>query len=168
MSGWSIGALRAVIVVALAGSVVVQAGMVALMWLDSDGAPTGTAIALAVIGVLGVLMLQVIGVCIWRLLTMVRRGTVFSPDAFRFVDLVIGAIGVAAVLVFSVAVVGTISNHATPGDEVAPGMIGLICGLALVTAGVALVVYVMRALLAQAVARDLEARELQSELEQVI
>ena len=57
MSGWSIGALRAVIVVALAGSVVVQAGVLALLWLDSDGAPTGTAIALAVIGVLGVLML---------------------------------------------------------------------------------------------------------------
>lgn len=168
MSGWAIRVLRVVIVIALVGSVVVQAGMVALLWLDTDREPTGIDVALVVIGVLGVVTLQVVAVCIWRLLTMVGRGTVFSHDAFRYVDIVIGAIGAAAVLVFSVAVVARFANHATPGDEVAPGLVGLICGLALVVAGVALVVYVMRTLLAQAVARDSEARQLQSELDEVI
>jgi hypothetical protein len=51
---------------------------------------------------------------------------------------------------------------------VAPGVVGLVCGAALVVAGVALVVYVQRMLLAQAVDRDAEARALQSELDEVI
>lgn len=168
MSSWAIKALRVVIGIALAGSVVVQVGMVALLWLDTDEEPTGIGISLVVIGVLGVVTLQVVAVCIWRLLTMVGRGTVFSHAAFRYVDVVIGAIGTAAVLVFSIAVVARFANHATPGDEVAPGLVGLICGFALVAAGVALVVYVMRALLAQAVALDSEAKQLQSELDEVI
>lgn len=51
---------------------------------------------------------------------------------------------------------------------VAPGVVGLACGAAVVVAEVALVVYVQRMLLAQAVARDAQARELQSELDEVI
>ena len=168
MNTWVVRVLRVVIGIALAGSVVVQAAMVALLWLDSDEAPTGIDVALTSIGVAGVVTLQVVAVCIWRLLTMVRRGTVFSPAAFRYVDLVVAAIGTASVLVFAVAVVARFANHATPGDEVAPGLVGLICGLALVVAGVALVVYVMRTLLAQAVSRDAEAQQLQSELDEVI
>ncbi len=168
MSSGALAALRVVIAIALTGSLVVQVGMVALLWLDTDEEPTGISVSLVVIGVLGVLTLQVVGVCIWRLLTMVRRGTVFSAAAFRYVDMVISAIAAAAVLVFSVAVVARFANHATPGDEIAPGLVGLICGLALVVAGVALVVYVMRALLAQAVTLDSQARHLQSELDEVI
>jgi hypothetical protein len=112
--------------------------------------------------------LQVIAVCIWRLLTMVGRGTVFSYAAFRYVDAVIAAISAASVLILSIAVVARFANHATPEDAVAPGLVGLICGFALVAAGVALVVYVMRALLAQAVALDSEARHLRAELDEVI
>ncbi|MFS0884450.1 DUF2975 domain-containing protein [Aeromicrobium sp. 179-A 4D2 NHS] len=168
MSVWAIRVLRAVIAIALVGSVVVQVAMVALLWLDTDEEPTGTRVALVVIGVLGVLTLQVVAVCVWRLLSMVAHGTVFSHRAFRYVDVVIGAIAAAAALIFAVAVVARFANHATPGDEVAPGLVGLICGFALVAAGVALVVYVMRTLLAQAVARDAEARHLQSELDEVI
>jgi hypothetical protein len=168
MDRWAVLALRAVIAIALAGSVVVQVGMVALLWLDTDEPVTGIRVSLVVIGVLGVACLQVIAVCIWRLLTMVGRGTVFSHGSFRYVDVVIGAIATGAVLVFAVAVVARFANHATPGDEVAPGLVGLVCGLSLVVAGVALVVYVLRVLLAQAVAIDTTARHLQSELDEVI
>lgn len=152
MSRLTVLALRGVIVLALAGSLVVQALVVPLLWLDLDGARPSVRVPLVAIAVLGVLTLQVTGVCIWRLLTMVRRGTVFSHAAFRYVDLVIGAIAAAAVLVFAIAVVAAYSNRTTPGDEVAPGLVGLVCGLALVVGGVALVVLVLRALLAQAVA----------------
>lgn len=168
MSAWVIRTLRVVIGVALIGSVIVQGAIVALLWWDTDEELTGIGVALAVIGVLGVATLQVIAVCVWRLLTMVGRGTVFSHAAFRFVDLIIGAIGAAAALTLSVAVVARFANHAVPGDEVAPGLVGLICGFALVIAGVALLVYVMRTLLAQAVALDSEARHLKSELNEVI
>jgi hypothetical protein len=168
MSWWVIRALRVLIATALVGSVVLQAVIVALRWWGPGRGTTGIELALAVIGVLGVVTLQVVAVCVWRLLTMVRRGTVFSPAAFRFVDLIIAAIGAAAVLTCSVAVVARFANHAVPEDEVAPGLVGLVCGVALVIAGVALVVYVMRTLLAQAVALDSRARHLQSELNEVI
>lgn len=168
MSAWVIRTLRVVLGIALAGSVVVQVVIVGLLWWDTDNEPTGIGVSLAVIGVLGVVTLQVIAVCIWRLLTMVRRGTVFSHAAFRFVDLVIGALAAGAVLMLSIAVVARFANHAVPEDEVAPGLVALVCGFALVIAGVALVVYVMRTLLAQAVALDSEARHLQSELDEVI
>ncbi len=160
--------LRAVIVAAFAGSLLVQGVLVPLLWQDLDGAPAGIRVAVVTIVVLGVGTMQVIGVCIWRLLTMVRRGTVFSPAAFRYVDVVIGAIATAAVLTLGLAVVAAYSNRTTPGDVVAPGIVGLMCGAALVVAGVALIVLVLRMLLVQAVALDVETKHLRSELEEVI
>jgi len=168
MSTWVIRTLRVVIAIALLGSAILQAGIVASLVWDSDETPTWITVSLAIIAVLGIATLQVIAVCVWRLLTMVGHGTVFSFAAFRYVDLIIGAISAAAALVFSVAVVARFANHAVPEDEVAPGVVGVICGIALVTGGVALLVYVMRTLLAQAVALDSEAKTLKSELDEVI
>jgi hypothetical protein len=160
--------IRAVLVVALLGSVVVQVVVASLSWADGVDLSTGVRVSLSVIGVLGVVCLQLIAVCVWRLLTMVRYGTVFSTGSFRLVDGVIGALATGSLLVFAVAVVARFANHATPGDEVAPGVVGFICGLSLVVAGVALVVYVMRVLLAQAVELDAETKHLQAELRGVI
>ncbi|MGH8964533.1 MAG: DUF2975 domain-containing protein [Actinomycetes bacterium] len=155
-------ALRIVLAIALAGSLFVQAVMVPLFWADLDEAPAGVRIPLVVIVFLGIVTMQVTAVCVWRLLTMVRRGTVFSDAAFRYVDIVIGAIAVASVLTFGIAVT------LAPGEAVAPGIVGLVCGLSLIAAGVALIVLVLRMLLAQAVARDAEAHHLQAELNEVI
>ena len=168
MSHLAIRALRVIIAVALVGSLLVQGVLLPLAWVDLDDARPWVRVSLVVVVFLGIVALQVTAVCIWRLLTMVRRGTVFSPAAFRFVDLMIAAISAAAALVFCVAVIAALSNRTTPGDEVAPGLVGLICGAALVVAGVAVLVVVMRALLAQAVALDSTARHLQAELDEVI
>jgi hypothetical protein len=46
---------------------------------------------------------QVALICVWRLVTMVRRGTIFSYAAFRYVDGVIGAIVAAALAPFAVS-----------------------------------------------------------------
>jgi len=163
MGKLTILALRIVIAMVLAGSLFVQLWMVPLLSTDlvEAGAPDGPRIALLVIVVLGILCAQVVAVCVWRLLTMVRRGTVFSHGAFRFVDVIFGAIAAAAVLMFGIAVI------LAPGD-IAPGVVLLICGAALMIGGVALVVLVMRTLLAQAVARDVEAAGLRAELDEVI
>ena len=120
------------------------------------------AAPLIVTTVLGIVTIQVTLVCVWRLLTMVRRGTVFSHDAFRYVDVVIGAIAAAALLTFGLGVI------LAPGEAAAPGMVLLIGGAGVLVAGVALIVVVLRMLLAQAVARDTEAHRLQSELNEVI
>ena len=162
MGNLAVLGLRIVLAIALAGSLFVQAVMVPLFWVDLDDAPAGVRIPLVVIVLLGIGTMQVTAVCVWRLLTMVRRGTVFSHAAFRYVDIVIGAIAAASVLTFALAVT------LAPGESVAPGVVGLICGISLVVAGVALVVLVLRMLLAQAVARDAEAHHLQAELDEVI
>ncbi|MFJ8085868.1 DUF2975 domain-containing protein [Streptomyces sp. NPDC096205] len=165
MGQLTVRALRAVLVGLLAGSVFVEAVMVPLLGLHLDGLDPDHAYLrtpLLLIIVLGVVTAQVVLVCVWRLVTMVRRGTVFSPAAFRYVDVVTGAFGAAALLVFALAVV------LAPGEAVAPGIVLLICGAALAVMGVALVVLVLRMLLAQAVARDVEATRMQAELAGVI
>ncbi|GAA3399162.1 DUF2975 domain-containing protein [Streptomyces roseoviridis] len=158
-------ALRAVLVMLLAGSVFVQTVMVPLLAIDMNGLDADVAhlrTPVLVILVLGVVTVQVVLACVWRLVTMVRRGTVFSHAAFRYVHVVIGAVVAAALLVFSLGVV------LAPGEAVAPGIVLLIGGLGLAVLGVALVVLVLRMLLAQAVARDVEATEMRAELDEVI
>lgn len=163
MRSVTITALRVVIALSLAGSIVVQAVILPLLW--SDLADAGVAVALRVtvvaMAAVGVLSLQVFAVCVWRLLGLVRRGAVFTPRAFRDVDVIIVAISVAAALVFGFAVL------LAPGDA-APGIVGLVCGLALVLAGIALLVVVLRMLLRQAIEREDEARALRTELGGVI
>ena len=161
-------ALRALLVIALLGSVVVQVVVATLPFAGDEEWSVSLRVAIAVVLVLGVGCLQVIAVCVWRLLTLVREGTVFSPASFRLVDGVIGAIATGAVMVFGIAVCARFANHEVPEDEVAPGLVLFICGLSLVVAGVALVVYVLRLLLVQAVALDAEAKHLQAELREVI
>ena len=166
MGNLTILALRIVLAMVLAGSLFVQAVMVPLLATDlnedfgSDVADV--SVPLILITVLGIVTIQVTAICVWRLVTMVRRGTVFSHAAFRYVDVVIGAVATASLLTFGLGVV------LAPGETVAPGVVLLIGGLAVIIAGIALIVLVMRMLLAQAVARDAEAHHLQAELDEVI
>ncbi|MFE9773772.1 DUF2975 domain-containing protein [Streptomyces sp. NPDC005931] len=158
-------ALRTVLAALLAGSVLVQTVMVPLLAadledLDADVAHLRTAVP--VIVVLGLLAAQTVLVCVWRLVTMVRRGTVFSHAAFRYVHVVIGAFVAAALLVCALGVV------LAPGEAVAPGVVLLLGGVALAILAVALIVLVLRMLLAQAVARDVEAARMRAELAEVI
>ena len=162
MGKLTVRALRIVLAGVLGGSLFVQAVMVPLFWVDLEEAPAGVRVPVVVIVLLGIVTMQVTAVCVWRLLTMVRRGTVFSHAAFRYVDIVIGAIAAASILPFGLAVT------LAPGEAVPPGMVLLICGASLIVAGVALVVLVLRMLLAQAVARDAEAHHLRAELDEVI
>lgn len=157
----TIWALRVVIALSLVGSVFVQAVILPLVWADLEGVEVWARVTLITLFGLGIVTLQVSAVCIWQLLTMVRRGSVFSPGAFRYVDVIIGAIAAASALMFALAV------FLAPGGT-APGIVGLICGASLVIAGVALLVVVMRMLLAQAMDRENEARHLRDELDEVI
>ncbi|MFF4013897.1 DUF2975 domain-containing protein [Streptomyces sp. NPDC001843] len=163
MGKMTVRALRAVLVVVLVGTVCVQAAMV---WtLVSGRDPEDGALPLTafrVITILGMVSAQVALVCVWRLVAMVRRGTVFSHAAFRYVDGVIGAIVAAALLWFAVTAVNA------PGQRDDPGVTVIMGGIGLAILGVALIVLVLRMLLAQAVARDVEATQMQAELDEVI
>ena len=163
MGKLTVHALRAVLVVVLAGTLFIQAGMVWALASGSD--PEGGSVpltALRVITILGMMSVQVALVCVWRLVTMVRRGTVFSYAAFRYVDGVIGAIVAAALVWFAVTALNA------PGQREDPGVTIIMGGVGVAILGVALIVLVLRMLLAQAVARDVEATQMQAELDDVI
>ena len=163
MGKLTVRALRAVLVVVLTGTVLVQSLMVWALVGGSDPESGSLPLTpLRVITILGIGTAQVALVCVWRLVTMVRRGTVFSHAAFRYVDVIIGAIVAAALVWFAVTALNA------PGQRDDPGVTLIMGGIALGILGVALIVLVLRMLLAQAVARDVEATQLQAELAEVI
>jgi hypothetical protein len=163
MGRLAVRALRAVLSMVLAGTVLIQ---VLLAWTlisgsDSEGGSIPLT-TLRLVTLVGMVTVQVAVVCVWRLVTMVRRETVFSPAAFRFVDIVIGAIVAAAILWFTVTAIDA------PGQRDDPGVTLIMGGIGVAILGVALIVLILRMLLAQAVARDIEATHLRAELNQVI
>ncbi|MFD3538382.1 DUF2975 domain-containing protein [Streptomyces sp. NPDC058662] len=163
MGKLTVGALRAVLVVVLTGTVFVQALMVWMLVSGSDPEDGSLPLTpLRVITVLGIGTAQVALVCVWRLVTMVRRGTVFSHAAFRYVDGIIGAIVAAALVWFAVTALNA------PGQRDDPGVTLIMGGIGVAILGVALIVLLLRMLLAQAVARDVEAAQMQAELDEVI
>ena len=159
----TVHALRAVLAVVLTGTVLVQALM---LWaLISGKDPENGSLpltSLRVITIVGIGTAQVALACVWRLVTMVRRGTVFSHAAFRYVDVIIGAIVAAALAWFAVTAVNA------PGQRADPGVTLIMGGIGVAILGVALIVLVLRMLLAQAVARDAEAAQMRAELDEVI
>ncbi|MHA6779398.1 DUF2975 domain-containing protein [Pseudonocardia saturnea] len=149
------------LVTVLAGTVAVQGLLVWALATDpEDGSLPLTP--LRVITIRGLVTVQVAVVCVWQLVTMVRRRTVFSRAAFRYVDGVIGAIVAAALVWFAVTILNA------PGQRDDPGVTVIMGGIGLSILGVALVVLLLRMLLAQAVARDAEASQMQAELDEVI
>lgn len=162
MGKLAVRALRAVLVVVLAGTVFVQAGMVWALVSGSDPEDGSLPLTLRVITILGMASAQVALICVWRLVAMVRRGTVFSHAAFRYVDIVIGAIVAAALTWFAVTAINA------PGQRDDPGVTVIMGGVGVAILGVALIVLVLRVLLAQAVVRDVQAAEMQAELDEVI
>ncbi|MFF3919208.1 DUF2975 domain-containing protein [Streptomyces sp. NPDC001852] len=163
MGKLTVGALRAVLVVVLAGTVFVQAGMVWVLVTGSDPEDGSLPLtALRVMTILGMVSVQVAVVCVGRLVSMVRSGTVFSHASFRYVDGVIGAIGAAALVWFAVTALNA------PGQRDDPGVTLIMGGIGVAILGVALIVLVLRMLLAQAVARDVEAAQMRAELDEVI
>lgn len=163
MGKLAVRALRAVLVVVLTGTVFVQALMVWALVGGNDPEDGSLPLTpLRVITILGIGTAQVALVCVWRLVTMVRRGTVFSHAAFRYVDVIIGAIVAAALVWFAVTAINA------PGQREDPGVTLIMAGVGVAFLGVALIVLVLRTLLAQAVARDVEAAQMQAELGEVI
>jgi len=104
--------------------------------------------------VLGVLCVQVVLVCTWRLLTLVQRDRIFTPASLGWVDGIVYAVAGAELLLLALlAFVG-----ATAAD---PGVLLLVLLVATGVAVLGLVVVVMRSLLK-------EATTLRSDLDEVI
>ena len=161
MARTTVVVLQAVIALALIGSVIVQALILPAIWVDLHEVPLAARITFVTLLALEVVAMQVFAVCVWQLLTKVRTGSVFSASSFLYVNIIVGAIAAAAVVTFAIAVLLSLG-------ETAPGLVGLVCGAALVLAGVALLVVVMKALLRQAIQRETEVVALRTELNEMI
>ncbi|MEV4943842.1 DUF2975 domain-containing protein [Streptomyces zaomyceticus] len=163
MGKLAVHALRAVLAVVLVGTVFVQASMVWVLVSGNDQEDGSLPLTpLRLITILGMVSAQVALISVWRLVAMVRRGTVFSHTAFRYVDFVIGSIVAASLLWFAVTALNA------PGQRDDPGVTVIMGGVGLAILGVALIVFVLRMLLAQAVALDVEATQMRAELDEVI
>ena len=107
----------------------------------------------AAIGV--VASVQVAIVCVWRLLGFVRAGSIFSPLAFRWVDVIIGAIGAA------VAILVVMFGHLWAIAAMPPAAFLFLTGGVVTGLCLALLMVVMRALLVR-------ATQLEADLSEVI
>lgn len=166
MGNFTINALRVVLAMVLAGSLFVQTVMVPMLAKDlrEDFNPevADVAVPIIVIVVLGFMTIQAASICIWKLLTLLRRDALFSASSFRYVDVIIGSAMAASLLAFALGVV------LAPGESVAPGVVLLIGGVAVVLGGIGLIVLLMRMLLVQAITRDAQASRFENELSEVI
>ena len=103
---------------------------------------------------------QVIVVCMWRLLDMVGADRIFSEHAFVWVDVIVWT--VAGVWLLMLGVFGYIAAFIYVTPEIRdPGIPIALFGIGLATSVVLLLIVVMRALLGQAAA-------LRADMEEVI
>jgi hypothetical protein len=110
--------------------------------------------------ILEVVCFQIVIVCTWRLLTLVRADRIFSEKSFVWVDVIVGAMAAGWVLLAGVSayLIGVI--YFTP-ELRDPGTPILLTGMTLIAGVVVLTVVVLRALLRQAAV-------LRSDMEEVI
>lgn len=96
------------------------------------------------IAVVFLLCVQLALVCVWRLLSLVRASTIFSKDAFKWVDGILFLVVAATVIILG-------SFIALQAAGVASGPVNVMCTLgAILGTGLALLVVVLRGLLRQA------------------
>lgn len=98
---------------------------------------------------------QVVLVCVWRLLTMVRASVIFSERAFVWVDIILGAMVLATLLIAVSMITLSLSSVASPSV-----MLLLALGV-VVGASLALLIIVIRGLLRN-------ARQLQQDMSEVV
>jgi len=144
--------LRILLVLLFAGLLAAEALSVPGQFLHlAAEAPEAGAVpyVLLVATLLGLVALQVVIVCVWRLLSLVRSDLIFSERAFAWVDTIAWALAAGwAVLAAASAYLVTVI-YVTPALR-DPGVPILLFGVTLVGAVVVLVVVVLRALLRQA------------------
>jgi hypothetical protein len=159
MSNLAIIALRALIIITAA---IALAGQFAILFpiaandLAQERDYETIDLPLALIMFTLALAAEAILVSLWALLSMVRRGAIFSDRAFRWVDVIIWA-GVVTTAVLAVLAVVLVLTVALPGD--APGLIVVSGGLVIAGTAFVLLMIVMRGLLRSATSLHSELAE---------
>ena len=107
---------------------------------------------------LAVLCVQVVIVCTWKLLTMVKKDRIFSEASLPWVDGIVWSFVAGWLLLLGVSVYVTAFIYFTPGLR-DPGVPILLFGMVLVGSVLVLLMVILRALLRQATTlrTDMEA-----------
>lgn len=153
-----VGPLRALLVALFAALVLTQ--VLALPSLAATTAQDYPEVAslrwpLLILGVAGLACVEIVIVCTWRLLTMVRDDRIFSDHALVWVNGIVAAVAAAWLLDLAALVLLLTADGAGAGPTVAL-LLALVVG-----AAVGLLMVVLRALLRQ-------ATELRTDLDGVI
>lgn len=150
-----VGVLRVLLASAFIALGVAQVRVVPAVYDDwvreaPERAVSGWLLAVAL---LELLCVQVVIVCTWRLLTLVRDDRIFSEDSLLWVNVIVGAMAAAWLLLLG-AFLSVIGPGGPPGLSPVLLLLGLVAG-----AVVGLLMVVMRALLRQATSlrTDMEA-----------
>ena len=152
-----VGVLRVLLGVAFAALLLAQAVVLPEVyddWVAGSPDRAGSPWLFAV-SFLELLCVQVVIVCTWQLLTMVKDDRIFSEASMVWVDVIVGAMATAWLLLL-----GTLLYVAAPGGPPGPAVAPLVL-LLVAGAVVGLLMVVMRALLRQ-------ATSLRTDLESVI
>ncbi|MFF3843715.1 DUF2975 domain-containing protein [Streptomyces sp. NPDC002328] len=114
------------------------------------------------VAIIEVVCVQVGLFAVWMLLTAVERDAIFTPLAFRWVDVIIGSAVVATVLALGVAGHLALAEIPSPGDgmDVEGALAAATAGLG-VAAAFAMLMVIMRSLLHK-------ATDLQAEIAEVV
>lgn len=154
---WVIPPLKVLLALFFVGLVVLQAmslpGSLAHM-VEEDPSTAPIRWPLFAVLLTGLVCVQVVVVCTWRLLDLVRDDRIFDDRAFPWVDGIIAAVCLAWLLL-----VGLLVWAGATADD--PGVPVVLTGMVLASGVLGLLMVVMRALLRQATA-------LRTEMAQVI
>ncbi len=102
------------------------------------------AIPGTIVGILFLLCVQVVLVCVWRLLSLVGEDSIFSNSAFPNVNLSLAAVAFASFLVLVALIALSITGFLTPSVTLLL-LLGVVVG-----SGLTLLILVMRGLLQKA------------------
>jgi hypothetical protein len=149
---WIVALLRVLLVLAFLFLIPLQFfGVPGDILHDLEEAPEAGHILWPMLVVAEIVMVcfQVVIVCIWMLLTRIKRDRIFSDESFRWVDGIVWSLVVAWATFAGLALYLVLYIYFTP-ELRDPGVPIVLFGLTLMGAVVVLLMLVMRALLRQA------------------
>jgi len=163
-----VAALRAMVIVALTAAVSVQIALARGGVEDFDlEHPWFPRVIFAAVVMLAIAAIELALVGIWRLTSLAAHGVAFTPRVFVWVDVVI--VGAALGALLGLVLTFFVFTHSMGAPSASTNIYTVGAGAASLFAAVSAQGFVVvKALLAQSVAREEEARQMRAELDEVI
>lgn len=149
----SLKLLIAALIVMLLAAQVIAVPLVAATLAEQYPEFAGLQYPALILSIALILCVQLTFACVWQLLSLVNRDTIFSRAAFRYVDAILVLL-IAATVIVVVALIMLTAAKATTPSLMLLGCFGVVIG-----GGLALLVLVMRGLLEKALQLEQDLSE---------